>query len=268
MACGSPSTIYVTVPASATTRTIYAIDHGSPAKFSEGSLTLTTETVTYRVATTQTITLLEASRSPATTVSGPYSFIANAGKTIWLGDKTPPASSPLDIATSYVTLQPLPVTNNLTSQASEFSMLDLSTHSVRRAEYSLTAASTGAVTAIPASGNAYTGLGKAGWNATTFATMMSGSRPLAKPASNTDRYDKHASADRLADPKDRPTGDVHSRLLVRDVGDVVVATIDGATMSWANNFNGATPSSRTTVSLTSSESLASLHFETNTEMRA
>lgn len=107
----SHSSILYAIPSTLSVpESVYATDHGSSAKLSEGVLTFTTEPVADRVITTQVIPLVNTSQTPETRDAGPFSFIVSIGKTTWLEDKTPPASMPFEVVTSYVALQPEPVT--------------------------------------------------------------------------------------------------------------------------------------------------------------
>ena len=110
LSCSSLSTIYVTVPASPTTKTIYNIGHGSSTKDSAEFLASATVNVTKFLATTQAVSVLEASHTSETQNEGPYSFIVNDGKITWLAGKIPPSSTTFDIVTSYITTRPAPVT--------------------------------------------------------------------------------------------------------------------------------------------------------------
>lgn len=91
-ACSPVSTIFVTVPASPTTETIYALSKGSIATAAidalvNGAAPVTsnavTMTVTGSVASTQVISVIQAS-SPAEG-QALYSFTEGNGTTTWLG---------------------------------------------------------------------------------------------------------------------------------------------------------------------------------------
>ena len=86
------STVFVTVPASPTTETIYALSEGSIAAadieaFVNGAVAVTsngvTTTVTASVTSTQVISVIQAS-SPAEGQAA-YSFAEDNGTTTWLG---------------------------------------------------------------------------------------------------------------------------------------------------------------------------------------
>ena len=108
----------------------------------------------------------------------------------------------------------------------------------------------------PPGGIAYTGLGKAGWNATTFATVKAQISGLVKAADSGFFYDKHVTFHGTAHPKDYLTAKVPRRLIPRAaVGDVVVVPLDGVTVSWINDFNGLTATTAAPADLVPSKFL-------------
>ena len=128
------STIFVTVPPSPLTETIYALGRGSnaPADIEalvngEARLTSTavTTTVTTPVTSTQVIRVIQAS-SPAEGQAA-YSFTEENGTTTWLG-ATPPSSASLITSTQVVTLQPVPP-GYLGSQEGVTPLMSYLTHS-------------------------------------------------------------------------------------------------------------------------------------------
>jgi len=206
-ACSSPGspnviTMYITVPASPVTETIYAASPGSlfvkggvdtavvptltvtdsvtetvyavnPGSSSvEGGAETTifpTLTVTKSVASTHVIQVLQASSLP-----GPYSFTEDNGTTIWMGGQTPPASASLVTSTSFITLQPVstPVSEGA-SAATTTSYVTIS--STRTVTHTYSKTLTESISVVPAffstsaeayTGDGYTGYGSGGWNAT------------------------------------------------------------------------------------------------------
>ncbi|KAK4691852.1 hypothetical protein P7C71_g5239, partial [Lecanoromycetidae sp. Uapishka_2] len=158
----SPSTIYLTVPGSPVTETVYAVTLGpSPVVGEAASGNAIITTVTSSFISTQYVNVIQA-----TSNAGAYSFTEENGTTSWLG-QTPPASAVLVTATSYITLQPIITSSPIVSEGA-FSQS--TTHLTLYSTETITETSTMTVTesslAFSSAAGAYTGLKSNGWNAT------------------------------------------------------------------------------------------------------
>ncbi|KAL9124210.1 MAG: hypothetical protein Q9217_006439 [Psora testacea] len=163
-ACKSLSTVYVTVPGSPITETVYAETSGAQVR---------------------------------------ESFVNKNGMTVF---QTVPATQVISVVFASAVLAKSTQTQVLTSI--------LPTSSVR------------------GTAKAYTGLAPIGWNATTFTTIKVASTGVAYPKPAVTEYDNH-----------KPTSGSLSasahHLKARDIGDSVVATIDGEVVSWSNSYEGS-----------------------------
>lgn len=227
--------MYITVPASPVTETIYAASPVSPSIEGGADTTIhPTLTVTNSVASTQVIQIVQAPSLP-----GPYSFTVDNETTIWMGGQTPPASVSLVTSTSYITLQP--VSTPVSEDASG------TTHkSTRTVTHTYTKTLTESNSLVQAFAKVYTGYGSAGWNRsmTTFLKLkvMSTEASIAAPSVYQADIPVAVSAHQeglIA----WPTSFTNSTRLIRprQVGDVIVATIDDLAVSWTNSYGGSTP---------------------------
>ena len=249
-ACSTVSTIFVTVPPSTPTETIYALGRGSNAPADIEALvngaarltsTAVTTTVTTPVTSTQVIRVIQAS-SPAEGQAA-YSFTEENGTTTWLG-ATPPSSASLITSTQVVTLQPVPP-GYLGSQEDVTPLMSYLTHSSTETVIETrTETQTLDLPTASALAGAYTGFASNGWNSSilTFITVKSlpsGSVPIAeKLAYHSGTAYAMASSGIARFLSEKATRHIKAR----SVGKIVVATIDGAAVSWTNNYNGTSPS--------------------------
>ena len=233
------STILVTVPASPATETIYALGKGSFATAdpvnaaAQVTSTAVTTTVIASGISTQLINVIQAS-SPAEGQAA-YSFAEDNGTTTWLG-ATPPASASLITSTQVVTLQPVPpgyvaAQEGATQVTNDSAVPHTAIITETRAETQTLVIAT--ISTAYASARAYTGLASNGWNSSmsTFVTirsaaigsvMVGGISALPAPSGSVAVSRGHLT----------------HLIKVRDVGDIVVATIDGAAVSWTNEYGG------------------------------
>lgn len=244
--------MYITVPGSPITETVYASSNGASVAGGEsvtkGGPVISgafTETITNPVISTQVISVVQASSVSVSKDKGPYSFFENNGTTIWLGCGTPPPSIPFVTATSYVTLEPVPmsaVVSAVSGAQTTKHLTILSTHKPTKYFTDTLAAST-----VSASGNAYTGLGWSGWNTTTLVTLKSEASGSGFGKPTVVLSDKHVSFHATGYPKTLSTGFLKRRLEGRNLGDVVIATVDGVVVSWSNSYAGTSPTSSTSL---------------------
>jgi len=236
------STIYVTVPASPITKTVFTTSHGSSGNYAgAGTADLSTLTVTSLHASTQVINLMPASDKP-----GPYSFTEDNGTTSWMGGQTPPASAQLITSTSTITLHPVstivPDASQGTSDITATPHLTLS--ATETVTHTITETLTHFIPTVPAS-TRYPGYGSAGWNAslTTFlkhTAAATGSRTF-KPSGQEPASKNLTSYHTAAVVTPTAYGKSPRHIKARQVGGIVVATIDGVAVSWTNGFDGSSP---------------------------
>ena len=252
--------MYITVPPSPTspiTETIYLDSKGSSSSVDEGILAdspTVTATVIHSVIATQLVSVVQA---PTTTEEqGLYSFTENNGTTTWLGGKTPPATATFHVSTSLVTLQPVPLSSPVspggTGGTPSFSTLSSTKTVIVTPIETVTEISTqtriGPI--YSASGpKAYSGLRTQGWNGTV--TPPTNANPRATWGDSTANQPQYQTG-----IKGKPTaggskdyshgtfaGNSTTRVVPRQLGRIVVVTMEGAGVSWTNNYDGLTPTS-------------------------
>ncbi len=250
------STIFLTVPASPTTETIYALSKGSIATAGIEALvngaaqvtsTAVTVTVTTFVISTLVMSVIQAS-SPAEG-QGAYSFTEENGTTTWLGEM-PPASASLITSTQVVTLQPVPpgyvappveitpVTSYLTLSFTE------------TITQTLTETQTLAITTASAPAGAYTGLAASGWNSSmlTFITVKTPAIGSVTFAEKSAYFPSTAYPIAPSGIVSFSPGNATRHKKARDLSDIVDATIDGVAVSWTNNYDGPSVSTSGIIS--------------------
>jgi len=219
----------VTVAGSPVTETVLAGSTSISSASNEGV------TATSSIFSTAFVTVAYAASSSIGQAQGLYSFSENNGTTTWLGGKTPPASLSFVTATSYVTLQPVPEGSSVSAASTTVNEQITRVYTVGSI-ITETLPLTIPTSRMPDSGKAYTGLALSGWNATTlmkFSTGASSAKPLTKIK------DKRIALHGMSYPKAFPSHKVTGYLKVRGYGSTVVATMDGAAVSWANDYNGS-----------------------------
>ena len=276
--------VYITLPASPTTETLYTVSQANSALESAAATTTSnavTVTVTSSVVSTQTISVVHVT-PPAG--DGIYSFTVDNDTTSWFGGQTPPSTASLISSTAFVTLQPVltpvsvstvspsqsadstsyltlsstivtanpspPVLELVAAQTTSYSDLSTKTTSIdvtvteTSAHYSKYKAS--------ASAGLYFGQARNGWNA-TMTTLFKPKGPTNLSLNVAER----GTLQGTSHPKETCTSisvrlpkarNGRSRLLKpRQVGGIVIDTIDGHVVSWTNEFDGQTPSTSKTV---------------------
>ena len=97
--------VYITVPASPTTETLYAVSQANSAIESAAATSnAVTVTVTSSVVSTQTISVVHVT-PPAG--DDTYSFTVDNDTTSWFGGRTPPTTGSFVSSTAFVTLEPV-----------------------------------------------------------------------------------------------------------------------------------------------------------------
>lgn len=287
-----PVTVYITVPASPTTETVYAASQANSAIESAAATTsdAVTVTVTSSVVSTQTISVVQAT-PPAG--DGIYSFTVDNDTTSWFGGQTPPSTASLISSTAFITLEPV-VTPVSISTVSPSQSADSTSYLTLHSTSYLTLFST-MVTASPsvpvlelvaaqsttcsdlstkttsidvtvtetfahsskykpsASAGLYFGQARNGWNA-TMTTLRQSKGPINLSSGVAE---KSTALQGTPQPKETCTSisarlpkgrNGRSRLLKpRQVGGIVVDTIDGHVVSWTNQYDGQTPSTSEAV---------------------
>ena len=268
------------MPASPTTETLYTVSQANSAIESAAATSnAVTVTITSSIVSTQTISVVHVTPP---TGDGIYSFTVDNDTTSWFGGQTPPITASLVTSTAFITLQPeiSPVstvsqgqsaksTSYLTLLSTVF-MASPSPPVSELASAQITSSSdlfittTIGVTVIEtlahtsryvpsASAGLYVEQARNGWNA-TMTTLHKFKGPI-KPSLSI--ADKATSLHGTSYPKETCTGksarlrkarNGRSRLLKpRQVGDLVVDTIDGHVVSWTNEYNGQTSSTSEAV---------------------
>ena len=221
------------------------------------------------------LSVLEATSLPVESTQGPYSFAEHSGTTIWLGGKTPPSTKSFVIETSAITVLPVPesyiVDSGATPDASSFSTLTLTATTSKVFTETLTESlSTSEPSAKP-----FTGLAPYGWNSslTTFITVKASvaSNDLVRPTGeaystgkiHSPRWDVPPPLQGINPLFPVPvTPDISavlaslreesSYIAPRQVGSIVVATIEGQVVSWTNSYDGGVTATATSESVPTS----------------
>lgn len=255
------STVFITLPASPTTETLYVPSDGSAATVgieasangvAQVTSTAIAKTVTATMVSTQVVSVIQAS-SPSEG-QALYSFAEDNGTTTWLG-ATPPASASLITSTQVVTMQPVPpgyvappveatpVTSYLTLSSTE------------TLTQTLNDTQSPTISIAPVSAGAYTGLAYNGWNSSVskFVTVKTpaivGSITIEEKLA---QYSVTAYPVLSSGLVTAPRGNKMRLNKVRDIADIIVATIDGVVVSWTDTFDGTPVSSSGTSPVVSS----------------
>ena len=272
------------MPASPITETLFTVSQANSAIESAAATTsdAVTVTVTSSIVSTQTISVVHVT-PPAG--DGIYSFTVDNDTTSWFGEQTPPSTASLISSTAFITLEPVvtPVSVSTvspsqsadsTSYLTLFSTIVTANPSVPVLE--LVAAQTTSCSNLStkttsidvtvtetlahsskyrpsASAGLYFGQARKGWNA-TMTTLLK-SKGTINPFLSV--AEKGTTLQGTSHPKETCTSisarlpktrNGRSRLLKpRQIGGIVVDTIDGHIVSWTNEYDGQTPSTSETV---------------------
>ena len=225
--------------------------------------TFITETVTALVISTQVVSVIQAS-SPSEGQAA-YSFTEDNGTTTWLG-ATPPASGSLITRTQVVTMQPVP--SGYVAPSMEVTPITsyLTVSSTETLTETHTETQTLAVLTASASAGAYTGLAANGWNSSisTLITVKSSAIGSITILEKLAQYSgtAHPMIPSGVVPFPRSNATRHNK--IRDIADIISATIDGVIVSWTDNYDDTTLSSSdpssTSVPVTATTSLSEPEF--------
>ncbi|MCJ1226207.1 hypothetical protein MMC12_002856 [Toensbergia leucococca] len=243
----------------------------------------TTATDKYFLSFTKVISVLQATSTSVDANQGPYYFFEHNGTTVWLDGKTPPAGDALVTSTTTFVVDPTPTGPEKSSaQVSQSSLASLTTTfsttflTIFTTEHH-TETLTESTSTLPVSANGFSSSGWNGWNATatTLRTVTgivlnsSTAEPLYYQTAFTQQR-KDATSPGGSSNYTKPANESEwSTLSARQVGAVVVITLDGAVVSWTNSFNGiypppspvtissipTTPTSQTVTSTSDSETI-------------
>jgi hypothetical protein len=201
----------------------------------------------------------ESNQGSAPTVAneGLYYFTEHDGTQVWLDGKTPPADSSFLTSTTFITLEPIPISFANSAEVSTKNAAEGSTVSTSYSTISLysisTAYQTKVVTStIPAptaSAKVFAGLRSTGWN-TSFTSNEGGGKAgdcTKRILGQTGAIEKECIRPEASavDPAPASSANATKQLEVRQVGAWVVATIDGALVSWINTYDGTEPAAST-----------------------
>lgn len=184
---------------------------------------------------------------------GPYYFSKHDGTLVWLDGKTPPASASFVTSTAVVTLQPVPSGPHALAEESAVITTEGSAVSTSYSTVSLQRVSTvfrtrrvTATVHIPAVPvKVFSSLGSSGWN-TTFTTQQKGDqnkivggtpKPIVGQSGAIEKGDNKPKPT-ITRPVSACSSNATEHLQARQVGALVVATIDGELVSWTNTYDG------------------------------
>ncbi|KAL8828754.1 MAG: hypothetical protein Q9191_002407 [Dirinaria sp. TL-2023a] len=263
------------------TKTIYTTTFASPssvkletsstnAELPAGSSIEPTATLTSFQTHTDVVSIVPAVATSVKANQGPYSFAEHSGTTVWLGGKKPPASGSAIVLTKAITVLPVPPSAHVVpdpenSLTESYTTLHLTRTTSKVFTETLTeSSSTSAAAAKP-----FTGIATYGWNSslTTLLTVPSGAkesgraRSIGHPAYRTGH---NKPLPNITYPFLGPqvTGKESASLAERQVGAIVVATIEGHVVSWTNSYDGqrlASTSEVTHISRTAVQATAAAH---------
>ncbi len=159
---------------------------------------------------------------------------------VWLG-ATPPNSASLITSTQVVTLNPVPPGYVAPSVQVPSNTNYLTFSSTKTITETRMETRTLAILTASASAGAYTGLASKGWNSSmsTFITVKSPAIGSVTIAEKLAHYS--GTAYPLPPSGVVPYGPRNTtrHIKMREVKDLVVATIDGVVVSWTNNYDGS-----------------------------
>ena len=254
--CSPVSTVFVTVPASPTIETIYALSEGSAATVGIEALnngaaqptsTVITKTLTASVVSMQVVSVIHAS-SPSEGQAA-YSFTVDNGTTTWLG-ATPPTSASLITSTQVISLEPVPP-GYVASPAEVTPVTSyLTVSSTETLTKTYMANQTLAILTASASAGAYTGLASRGWNS-SMSTLITVKSPAIGSVTLAEKLAQKSITAYPMVPSGLvpfPHGNAARQNKVRDVENIISATIDGVVVSWTDSYDGTPLSSSDTSS--------------------
>lgn len=268
LSCAAGVTVYLTVTASPSTVTLFDGPSPEPTAASINLQVFTaipdihtspeiTATTTIFLTYTEAVRVAQATQSTGNLGNGePYYFTEHEGSTAWLSGKAPATTDGTITGTTTVLVAPVPSGGNTHTSSTETVFLTVT--STRRITETIVEAHNTATT----SARSFGGIGASGWNATstTFQTVTIGPSGSGVIVSGI-QFSGTGTASGVV--QGLPTGYLQAasaastnvtRVYVkRQVGSIVVATINGVVVSWTNVYNGGASATRVS---TSSSSLA------------
>ncbi|MCJ1438142.1 hypothetical protein MMC27_007529 [Xylographa pallens] len=265
LTCAPASTIIVTVSTTATVTetanlaTKITSSNAGPDTISSASsfhsvpfLTtsvgdLTETTIIWKTYTSDSSAVEASSPTPTSPASGLFSFIVVNGITSWLGGFTPPATDSFVLATATVVIEPVPTSPSLSSTMQAQSPVPVTSietiqlTSIYTADLAEKLTESASATSVSAAAGSFHGIGTHGWNATTLTRIThvkhgSGTAHLPYATGASSGLARHPlvplSGSALI-PSSWPT-----QKEKRQVGSIVIATIDGVVVSWTNYWDG------------------------------
>jgi len=196
---------------------------------------------------TDVVSLITAMATPVKTDEGPYSFAEHSGTTIWLGSKTPPTSESIVYMTKAITVEPV-LSSAAAPTTTSFSTLSLTTVTSETFTETVTELSSSPV----ASAKPFTGVATYGWNSTltTLLKVQVGAKGSGR-VQPTGFVPESPVGTEHGRPSPYATGRSSESLAARQVGSIVVATIEGIVVSWTNSYDGQPVTTPTPVAQSS-----------------
>lgn len=201
---------------------------------SETTLTATAPSPSY-ITPSDVVTVIHSSPTP-TKPGGLYYFAVDDGVTHWLDEKAPPTGARLVTSSTVVIVSPMP-TSQLPSSASgpipTFWTLTLTNFYT---EVDAVTVSSNPTDSIKASTKTYSRLGLGGWNSSTTTSQQNlQSADLGSSVAYGTTKTVFANSTQSVRTNENSSA---SRLQRRQVGALVIATIEGQVVSWTNEYQG------------------------------
>lgn len=206
---------------------------------------------------TSLVSIVKATATSPEADQGPYSFAEHSGTTVWLGGKEPPASESIVVKTKAITVHPVPLSAYVSTLEASHTKSYTTVFLTSTASKVFTETLTESISAAVASAKPFTGVAAYGWNSslTTLVKIAAGEK-------ESGRVYRTAYTPSVAEQQNRPIGTAHplagpqsisnvsETLAERQVGAIVVVTIEGQVVSWTNSYNGV-PATSSAVAQTS-----------------
>ena len=194
---------------------------------------------------------------------GSYYFSEHDGTLVWLDGKTPPAGGSYRTSTAFVTVQPVPTDFPLSAEENAQSTAEGTAVSTSYSTISLFSVSTvfqtkvvtSTLSAPSAPVKAFVKLGSSGWNTSFTSTLEGDENKIASSTAKTILGQTGGTENCDTDlgtsttyPAPTSSANVTRQLEARQLGALVVATIDGVLVSWINTFDGPIPTPEPLIS--------------------
>ena len=194
---------------------------------------------------TNIVSIVPAVATSVEANQGPYSFADHSGTTIWLGGKEPPASGSVIVLTKAITVLPIPPSAYVPNPEDSLTTSNTTIYSTRTTSKVFTETLTESFSTPAAAAKPFTGVATYGWNSslTTLLTVPAGAKEsgrvysIGHPSSVTGHNKPPINTTYpLLGPQ--IIGNGSASLAERQVGAIVVITIDGQVVSWTNSYSG------------------------------